>query len=219
MNNIYALSFKWYSILYSPWECGWIKDSYPPGVKEIIRPITESNRTQMASKARQSWNLDGWSFFFCLVSMNEFWMCLLYYIYVSGQGLFIDTCLNLVGWFNNKVRHPLLVLSFVNTNWLQWLNKGILYIPLAFIDFYSTKQNLFQKIKFRLEDTVFTNILRFQDLLLFQLAFLLVTKTPSIEISRTNHLVILHKYNRQWLFFLGWSSKHFLLDNPCHYLR
>ena len=48
-------------------------------------------------------------------------MCLLYYIYVSGQGLFIDTCLNLVGWFNNKVRHPLLVLSFVNTNWLQWL--------------------------------------------------------------------------------------------------
>ena len=171
------------------------------GVKEIISLITESNRTQTASKARQSWNLDSWSFFSSLVSMNEFWMCLLYYTYASGQGLFRDSFLNLVerfrkrtcrvrSDFNNTIRPPLLVLSFVNTNWLQWLNKGIHSVSLHWL--YSTKQNLFQKIKFRLEDTVFTNILCFQDLTLFQLAFVLVTKTPSIEIPWTSHLVILH---------------------------
>ena len=91
-------------------------------------------------KARKSWNLDGWSFFFCLVSMNEFWMCLFYYIYASGQGLFRDTRLNLVerfrkrtcrlrSDFNNKIHHPLLVLSFVNTNWLPVKQRDTLRWP------------------------------------------------------------------------------------------
>lgn len=117
MNSIYALSFKsdlQFCILLKNADGSRIV--IRRGVKEIIS----------------------------LVSMNEFWMCLLYYTYASGQGLFRDTCLNLVerfhkrtcrvrSDFNNTIRHPLLVLSFVNTNWLQWLNKGIHSVSLHWL--------------------------------------------------------------------------------------
>ena len=171
-----------FNFVFSFRECGWIKDSYPPGSQEIFRLITESNRTQMASKAQQSWNLDGWSLFFSLDVWYQ-WMnfeCVYHIIFTHVGKVYSE----ILAWiwlrdFVNErdgweviliIRSAILVLSFVNTNCLQWLNKGIHSVGLHWLLLDQARS--FPEIKFRLEDTVFTKyLLRFQDIILFQLAF------------------------------------------------
>ena len=65
--------------------------------------------------------------------------------------------------FNSKIY---VLLNFVFCSYNQGSrrsNKG--YVPLSLIDFYFTKQNLHRKAKFRLENTDFINLVRFQDLM------------------------------------------------------
>ena len=64
--------------------------------------------------------------------------------------------------FNSKI-YFLLNFVFCSYNCSRRSNKG--YVPLTLIDFYFTKQNLHRKTKFRLENTDFINLVRFQDLM------------------------------------------------------
>ena len=134
---------------------------------------------------------------FCTGKLQQFWIifriliyakvCKVYYIYLISLRDFENASAGLKVILIVRFIFCWIVPS-VHINWSRWSNKG--YVPLTLIDFYFTKQNLHRKTKFRLEDTDFIDLLRFQDLIWVGLRF--SDRNPVHRNLLIKSLVVLH---------------------------